>query len=55
GHATINMKEDVLILDDVSQGIALYKLSDTRGSRPSAYLTAGAGLKMWPSMMVPVW
>ncbi|KAE9387368.1 hypothetical protein BT96DRAFT_803416, partial [Gymnopus androsaceus JB14] len=29
GHAAINMKEDALILDDVSQGIALYKLSGT--------------------------
>ncbi|KAE9405453.1 hypothetical protein BT96DRAFT_791368, partial [Gymnopus androsaceus JB14] len=29
GHAAINMKEDAVILDDVSQGIALYKLSGT--------------------------
>ncbi|KAE9392347.1 hypothetical protein BT96DRAFT_830731 [Gymnopus androsaceus JB14] len=29
GHASINMKEDAVILDDVSQGIALYKLLGT--------------------------
>ncbi|KAE9393961.1 hypothetical protein BT96DRAFT_795663, partial [Gymnopus androsaceus JB14] len=29
GHATINMKEDAVILDNISQGIALYKLLGT--------------------------
>ncbi|KAE9389192.1 hypothetical protein BT96DRAFT_790439, partial [Gymnopus androsaceus JB14] len=29
GHAAINMKEDAVILDDISQCIALYKLSGT--------------------------
>ncbi|KAJ3736779.1 hypothetical protein DFJ43DRAFT_989171, partial [Lentinula guzmanii] len=27
GHAVLNVKEDAILLDDVSQGIALYKLS----------------------------
>ncbi|KAJ3780659.1 hypothetical protein GGU10DRAFT_278984, partial [Lentinula aff. detonsa] len=29
GHAAINVKEDALIIDDVSQGVAVYKLSTT--------------------------
>ncbi|KAE9387377.1 hypothetical protein BT96DRAFT_799932, partial [Gymnopus androsaceus JB14] len=27
GHAAVNTKEDAIILDDISQGVALYKLS----------------------------
>lgn len=27
GHAAVNAKEDAIILDDISQGVALYKLS----------------------------
>lgn len=29
GHAAINIKEDALIIDDVSQGVAVFKLSTT--------------------------
>ena len=29
GHAVVNTNEDAIILDDVSQGVALYKLSVT--------------------------
>ncbi|KAJ3748378.1 hypothetical protein DFH05DRAFT_1390016, partial [Lentinula detonsa] len=29
GHAAINVKEDTLIIDDVSQGVAVYKVSTT--------------------------
>jgi len=29
GHAAVNTNEDTIILDDVSQGVALYKLSVT--------------------------
>ena len=29
GHAAINVKEDALIIDDISQGVAVFKLSTT--------------------------
>jgi hypothetical protein len=29
GHAAVNVNEDVFIVDDVVQGVALYKFSDT--------------------------
>jgi hypothetical protein len=29
GHAAINVKEDALIINDVSKGVAIYKLSTT--------------------------
>lgn len=33
GHAAINVKEDVMIIDDVAQGVALYKLSTSERVR----------------------
>ncbi|KAJ3933558.1 MAG: hypothetical protein NXY57DRAFT_867971, partial [Lentinula lateritia] len=33
GHAVISIKEDAMILDDVAQGIALYRLSTTERVR----------------------
>ncbi|KAJ3888763.1 hypothetical protein F5879DRAFT_768871, partial [Lentinula edodes] len=33
GHAVVNIKEDALILDDVAQGLALYKISGSERLR----------------------